>query len=130
MVMAEQPGPRRPTPVLKRGNYDAPGDAVSPGTPASLSPWPANAPANRLGLAQWLTAPDHPLTARVEVNRLWRLFFGHGIVSTGQDFGIQGSPPSHPALLDWLAVHFREGGWDLKKLCRDIALRGGVPDRC
>jgi hypothetical protein len=122
MIMAEQPGPRRPTPILQRGNYDTPGDPVSPGTPASLSPWPANAPANRLGLAQWLTAPEHPLTARVEVNRIWRLFFGHGLVGTGHDFGIQGSPPSHPALLDWLAVHFRESGWDLKKLCRDIAL--------
>ena len=122
MVMQEQNGPRRATPVLKRGEFSNPGDPVSPGTPAALSPWPADAPPDRRGLAQWLTAPDHPLTSRVEVNRLWRLFFGRGLVATAHDFGIQGSPPSHPALLDWLAVHFRESGWNVKQLCREIAL--------
>lgn len=122
MVMAEQPGARRATPVLLRGNHNSPGELVTPGTPASLSPWPAGAPGDRQGLARWLTAPEHPLTARVEVNRLWRLFFGRGLVATGHDFGIQGSPPSHPALLDWLAVTFREKGWNVKQLCREIAL--------
>ena len=122
MVMQEQPGPRRATPMLGRGHYTLPGDLVSPGTPAALSPWPAGAPGDRRGLAAWLTASDHPLTARVQVNRLWRLFFGRGLVATGHDFGIQGSPPSHPELLDWLAVHFRESGWNIKQLCREIAL--------
>lgn len=122
MVMQEQSGPRRATPLLKRGQYSTPGDSVSPGTPAALSAWPANAAPDRRGLAQWLTAPEHPLTSRVQVNRLWRLFFGRGLVATAHDFGIQGSPPSHPALLDWLAVHFRESGWNVKQLCREIAL--------
>ena len=122
MVMQEQPGPRRPTPILQRGHYASPGDLVSPGTPAALSPWPAGSPSDRRGLAAWLTAPDHPLTARVQVNRLWRLCFGRGLVATGHDFGVQGSPPTHPELLDWLAVRFRESGWNIKQLCREIAL--------
>lgn len=122
MVMEEQAGPRRATPLLQRGSWSSPGEPVSPGTPASLPGWPEGAPNNRLGLAQWLTSPEHPLTSRVEVNRLWRLFFGQGLVATGHDFGIQGSPPALPRLLDWLAVEFRESGWDIKKLCRRIAL--------
>ncbi|MDB6069475.1 MAG: Planctomycete cytochrome, partial [Verrucomicrobiales bacterium] len=122
MVMQEQPGPRRATTVLARGRFDSPADPVSPGTPAALSAWPAGATGDRLGLARWLTSPEHPLTSRVEVNRLWRLFFGRGLVATGHDFGIQGAPPTHPALLDWLAVRFRESGWNIKSLCREIVL--------
>ena len=103
--MKEMPRPR-PTFLLKRGAYDAPGERVEPGTPASLPPFDAAWPRNRLGLAQWLTDPKHPLTARVAVNRWWQSFFGRGIVSTPEDFGSQGQLPSHPELLDWLARTF------------------------
>ncbi|HLJ56705.1 MAG TPA: DUF1553 domain-containing protein [Chthonomonadaceae bacterium] len=121
-VMEEMPEPR-PTFVLVRGRYDAPtGDTnrVGRSTPASLPPFPAGAPQNRLGLAQWLTQPDHPLTARVEVNRIWALLFGKGLVETTEDFGIQGRPPTHPELLDWLARDFVQSGWDVKALIRKI----------
>jgi hypothetical protein len=103
-----------------RGQYNLKGDRVSPGTPASIMPFSQQFPNNRLGLAQWLTHPDHPLTARVAVNRLWQQFFGTGLVKTSEDFGNQGEMPSHPALLDWLAVHFKESGWDVKQLIRLI----------
>jgi hypothetical protein len=119
MVMQEMPRPR-PAHLLIRGQYDRPGEKVSPGVPASLSPWPENAPANRLGLANWLLAPDQPLTARVAVNRFWQMLFGTGIVKTVDDFGAQGEWPTHPELLDWLAVTFRESGWDQKALLRLI----------
>ena len=122
MVMREQEGQRRPTPFLKRGDFRQPAELVEPGTPAALVPFPDNAPRNRLGLAQWLTRPDHPLTSRVQVNRLWAKFFGRGIVSTPEDFGLQGRVPSQPALLDYLAVRFVESGWNIKALCREIAL--------
>lgn len=108
----------RPTFVLRRGGYDAPGEKVEPGTPASILPFNSSYPKNRLGLAKWLFDPQHPLTARVYVNLLWQEFFGRGIVKTSGDFGMQGDLPSHPALLDWLAVDFREHHWDIKRLVR------------
>ncbi|CAN5867104.1 DUF1553 domain-containing protein [soil metagenome] len=122
MVMKENQGSRRETPFLKRGDFHQPGDTVQPGTPAGLSPFPKDAPPDRRGLAQWMTQSENPLTSRVQVNRLWSLFFGRGIVSTPEDFGIRGQVPSNPALLDYLAVHFMESGWDIKALCREIVL--------
>ena len=122
MVMQEWQGPRRITPMLTRGVYSQPGETVEPDTPSVLSKLPEGAPHNRLGLAQWLTSASNPLTSRVEVNRIWRQFFGRGLVATPEDFGLQGSVPSNPALLDWLAVHFQESGWDIKALCKEIAL--------
>ena len=108
------------TRLLKRGQYDAPGEVVTADVPSFLPPLGANAPRNRLGLARWLTSPGHPLTARVEVNRRWLQCFGEGLVATPSDFGSQGEMPSHPDLLDWLAVRFVEGGWDVKQLLRLI----------
>jgi len=119
LVMQEAATPRA-THVLKRGQYDAPGDLVAADVPGLLPPLPADAPRNRLGLARWLTSPAHPLTARVEVNRRWLQCFGEGLVATLNDFGAQGEMPSHPALLDWLAVRFVESGWDVKQLIRLI----------
>jgi mono/diheme cytochrome c family protein len=122
MVMEELPQPR-PTFVLTRGNYDAPGDAVEAGVPEELiAPWPKGAPRNRLGLAQWFTQPLHPLTARVVVNRFWAQLFGTGIVKTLEDFGSQSEWPSHPEVLDWLARDFVDGGWNVKALFRTLVL--------
>jgi hypothetical protein len=146
-VMEEMPEPR-PTYVLDRGRYDAPrtdSTRVERRTPASMLPFSKSARKDRLGLAQWLTRPDHPLTARVAVNRFWALLFGRGIVETVEDFGTQGKLPSHPELLDWLAVRFARGSgfgvqgsgerapnahrptpiaqpWDVKALLRTIVL--------
>jgi hypothetical protein len=106
--------------LLIRGQYDKKGYKVTPGVPAALPPLPKDAPATRLGLAQWLVAPDHPLTARVTVNRFWQQFFGSGIVKTAEDFGAQGQWPTHPELLDWLAVEFRESGWNVKHILKLI----------
>lgn len=117
LVMAETAKPRS-THVLKRGQYDAPAERVEAGVPAIFPPLPDEAPRNRLGLARWLTAPSHPLTARVTVNRLWQQCFGEGLVPTVNDFGAQGDLPSHPELLDWLAVQFVHGGWDVKHVLR------------
>ncbi len=119
MVMKEK-AVRRPTYLLKRGAYDNPGERVAPDTPAALPPFARTWPRNRLGLAQWLTDPKHPLTARVAVNRWWQALFGRGIVATPEDFGSQGQLPSHPELLDWLARTFIDSGWDVKHLVRTI----------
>jgi hypothetical protein len=117
MVMQEMPKPRQAY-LLQRGSYDAIGEEVFPNTPESILPFPEELPKNRYGLALWLTDANHPLTARVAVNRYWQNFFGTGLVKTAEDFGNQGDLPSHPELLDWLAVTFRESGWDTKKLCK------------
>lgn len=119
MIMQDMPVPR-PTYILDRGVYDAHKQQVFPGVPETILPMPKDFPHNRLGLAKWLTLPDHPLTARVAVNRYWQLYFGRGLVKTAEDFGNQGAMPSHPALLDWLAVNFRESGWNVKALQRLI----------
>ncbi len=115
-MVSEERMEARPAQILMRGAYDSPGDTVEPSTPSVLPPFPADAPRNRLGLAQWLTAPDHPLTARVWVNRAWQHFFGRGLVSTPADFGAQGAWPTHPELLDWLALTFVADGWDMKAM--------------
>jgi Protein of unknown function (DUF1553) len=104
--------------VLFRGDYDKRRDQVAPGTPAALPPMPADLPRNRLGLAQWLLRPEHPLTTRVTVNRFWQELFGTGLVRTTGDFGVSGEVPCNPELLDWMAVEFRESGWDMKKFYR------------
>lgn len=110
----------RDTAILARGEYLKPGTKVSFATPAFLPPMPEGAPANRLGLARWLVMPDHPLTARVQVNRMWQHAFGAGIVKTSEDFGVQSEYPVHGELLDWLAVEFRERGWGMKAMHRLI----------
>jgi len=118
-IMGDQDTVRK-THILKRGNYDAPGDEVQPSTPASILPFNANYPKNRLGLSEWLFDKQNPLTARVYVNILWQELFGRGIVKTSFDFGMQGQLPSHPALLDWLAVDFMEHNWDIKRLVKKM----------
>ena len=117
MVMKEMPQPR-PTFVLLRGAYDAPGEPVTPDVPNSVLPFPADQPRNRLGLARWVTDPKNPLTARVTVNRWWQSLFGRGLVATPEDFGAQGELPSHPKLLDWLARELVDSGWDVKHIWR------------
>ncbi len=121
MVMEELPQPRKAY-VLLRGAYDSPGEEVVAATPHALPPMSKQAPRNRLGLAQWLLDPANPLMARVTVNRLWQMMFGHGLVETSDNFGVQGAPPSHQDLLDWLAGDFIQGGWDMKRAVRQIAL--------
>ncbi|MDB6152688.1 MAG: hypothetical protein JWL90_1141, partial [Chthoniobacteraceae bacterium] len=119
MVMRDRAKPRD-TFILVKGAYDKFAEKVEPGTPAVLPPLPADAPPNRLALARWLVSPEHPLTARVTVNRYWQLFFGRGLVKSVDDFGLQGDKPLHPELLDWLAREFIESGWDVKHLHRLI----------
>jgi len=121
MVMKEQPNPRA-THVLHRGEYDQKREVVLPGTPSVLPPIPKEFPRNRLGLAKWLVMPGQPLTARVTVNRFWQRLFGTGLVKTAEDFGSQGEWPTHPDLLDWLAVDFQENGWDVKRLHKLIVM--------
>ena len=121
MVMKEMEKPRK-TFILERGLYDNYGEEVFPNVPKSILPWPDSLPKNRLGLAQWLTHSDHPLTARVAVNRYWQNYFGRGLVRTTEDFGNQGELPSHPKLLDWLAITFVKSGWDVKALQKLIVM--------
>ncbi|MGV8880425.1 MAG: DUF1553 domain-containing protein [Sphingobacteriaceae bacterium] len=121
MVMQEMKKPKK-THILLRGNYDSPGKEVFPNTPNSILKFAKNLPKNRYGLAQWLTDKENPLTARVAVNRIWQNFFGVGLVKTAEDFGNQGEMPSNPKLLDWLAVSFRESGWNVKKLNKLIVM--------
>lgn len=118
LIARELPKPRV-TRVLQRGEYHSPiGEALQPDVPAVMGSFPEDAPRNRLGLAQWLTADKHPLVTRVLVNRMWQRIFGYGLVRTPEDFGLQGEQATHPELLDWLAVEFREKGWDLKHILR------------
>jgi hypothetical protein len=117
MVMSEREKPRD-TFVLARGDYRNQTEKVQPGVPAMLPPLAKDAPLNRLTLARWLVDPGHPLTSRVAVNRFWQTYFGHGIVKTQEDFGVQGEPPFHPELLDWLATEFIRTGWDTRAMQR------------
>ena len=121
MVMRER-AEARPTFVLARGLYDAREEEVSAGFPDVLPRPGEEVPKNRLGLAEWLTDPSHPLTSRVIVNRYWQMLFGRGLVATPEDFGSQGALPSHPELLDWLAVHFVESGWDVKAFVKLLVM--------
>lgn len=115
-IQEEKPNSAAMTNILMRGAYDKPGDEVTAAPPAALHSLPAGADPNRLGLAQWVVDERNPLTTRVTVNRFWQQIFGQGIVVTAEDFGIMGAPPTHPELLDWLSVEFREQGWDVKRL--------------
>ena len=121
-VMADLPKPRKSF-VMKRGAYDQPGEPVSRNVPSFLPGLPQldeKRDYNRLDFANWLLSPEHPLTARVAVNRFWQQFFGTGLVRTSGDFGSQGEPPSHPELLDWLASEFVQSGWDVRRLVKLI----------
>ena len=120
-IMREQPQPRIAY-LLERGSYEDHGEEVFADTPDFLPPFPADQPRTRLGLAKWLLSPEHPLTARVVVNRYWQLLFGQGIVRTPEDFGFQGQVPTHAELLDWLSLDFRNNGWDVRRLIKQIAL--------
>ncbi len=122
MVMKDS-SVRRPTHILKRGVYDAPGDRVTFGLPEAILHYDTVVfKPSRLGLAQWLTDKKNPLTSRVFVNRMWQEFFGRGLVKTSGDFGMQGEMPSHPQLLDWLAIDFMEHGWNVKRLLKQFAM--------
>ena len=121
MVSVEMPQPR-PAFVLMRGDFQTPGEAVDRDIPAFLPSYAANQPRNRLGLARWLTQGNQPLVARVQVNRLWQMLFGEGLVRSMGDFGLQGTFPTHPELLDWLALDFIESGWDVKHALRQILM--------
>jgi hypothetical protein len=121
MIMQEL-AEARPTFILDRGEYDSPTTKVQPNTPAKLIAFDEQLPKNRLGLAKWLVSPQHPLFSRVTVNRLWAMCFGDGLVSTVEDFGNQGALPTHPELLDWLATHFAESGWDVKAFMKMLVM--------
>ncbi len=125
MIMSDNaPDKMRMTYVLDRGLYDSPkkDKPISAGVPQALPALPDDAPSNRLGLANWLVDPQHPLTSRVAINRYWTMFFGSGLVRTAGDFGSQGTPPTHPELLDWLAVDFVESGWDVKRTIKTFVM--------
>lgn len=125
MIMQDNPPDKmRRTYVLDRGAYDSPkkDEVITPAVPKALPAMPEGAPANRLGLAKWLTQPAHPLTARVAVNRYWMMLFGEGLVRSVGDFGAQSTPPTHPELLDWLAVDFVESGWNVKRMLKQIVM--------
>ena len=122
LVMEERADTKPKANILYRGMYDAPREEVEPNVPGVLPPMDPSLPRNRLGLAKWVVDPANPLTARVTINRFWQEIFGTGIVKTAEDFGSQGTPPSHPELLDWLAVEFRETGWDVKKMLKLMLL--------
>ena len=119
MILAERKEPRD-THVLLRGVWDKKGDVVPRGVPAAIAAWPEGLAKDRIGLATWITSKDNPLTARVFVNQVWQMLFGSGLVRTPDDFGLQGQRPTHPELLDWLAVDFMENGWDVKRLIKTI----------
>ena len=119
MVLAERKE-LRDTHVLLRGVWDKKGDVVPRGVPAAIAPWPQGLAKDRIGLAKWITSKENPLTARVFVNQIWQMLFGAGLVRTPDDFGLQGQRPTHPELLDWLAVDFMENGWDVKRLIKTI----------
>jgi len=119
MVMGDLSSPRQ-TFVLSRGLYNSPGDKVEPATPSAILPFSKDLPKNRLGLSRWLFDEKNPLTARVAANRIWQLIFGKGLVITSDDFGSQGAMPTHPELLDHLAIQYRENGWDTKALMKYI----------
>lgn len=120
LVAKDLPKPRA-THLLQRGEYDQPtGDPLEPGVMEVMGPWPKGASRNRLGLAQWLTSPDHSLTSRVIVNQIWQRVFGIGLVRSPEDFGVQGQQPTHPELLDWLAVQLQQSGWDHKQMIRQL----------
>jgi hypothetical protein len=122
LVMEERKDTKPTAWTLYRGAYDQRREQVEANTPAILPPMTSRMPRNRLGLAEWLFAADHPLTARVAVNRMWQEIFGVGIARNVEDFGSQGEPPTHPELLDWLAVDFREHGWDVKRFYKQIVM--------
>lgn len=119
MVLAERKEPRE-TFVLVRGVWDKHGDKVKQDVPAAIAGWPQDAPRSRIGLARWINSRDNPLTARVFVNHVWQLLFGAGLARTTEDLGLQGERPTHPELLDWLAVDFMESGWDIQHLIKTI----------
>jgi hypothetical protein len=121
LIYRETKAPRKAY-VLERGQYDQKGEEVGRAVPSFLPAMADDAPRDRLGLARWLVRDDHPLTARVTVNRLWQQLFGTGLVKTSEDFGVQGERPSHPALLDWLAVQFVEDGWDVKRTMKRVVM--------
>jgi hypothetical protein len=121
MILRERPGYQKPSTILRvKGSYTSPGERIYAGVPAVLNPLPEDVMPSRLGLAHWLVSDDNPLTARVFVNRHWEQIFGRGIVETAEDFGTQGLRPTHPELLDWLAMEFMEQAWSMKKLLRTI----------
>ncbi|RIA08609.1 cytochrome c [Flavobacteriaceae bacterium MAR_2010_72] len=122
MVMKDIQDSIRTTHILNRGAYDDPGEIVGIGTPEAILPFDENLPQDRLGLTKWLFNEKHPLTSRVMVNRLWQMVFGTGIVNTSDDFGSQGALPTHPQLLDWLAVDFRENNWDIKAIVKKMVM--------
>ncbi|MBI2686533.1 MAG: DUF1553 domain-containing protein [Acidobacteria bacterium] len=122
LVMEERKDQKPVANILYRGMYDQPREEVQPAAPAVLPPMAADLPRNRLGLAKWLVDPANPLVARVAVNRFWQEIFGTGMVKTAEDFGSQGTPPTHQELLDWLSVDFRESGWDVKRLMKQMVM--------